>query len=177
MMMKSGPPIILAAAFASMSAAAQTPVAADPVRRQLDVLVGDWTLTDDAGATGHSQVVAEAPGAMLFERREIGQDGALPLWFAFSERSHGWVQLFPGPNGIREFALLSEPGRWPLLFGGEVILQDGSAARFRLTMAQPDADHGERRLEISRDAGTSWQPVFTYSYRRATPSIRSETNR
>lgn len=162
----------LAAALAAMAATAQTSAAADPVHNQLDVLLGDWSLTDASGATGRSRIVAEVPGAMLYELREIGPDGPLPLWFAFSERSHGWVQLFPGPAGIREFALLSEPGRWPLVFGGDVTLRDGSPARFRLTMVQPDPDHGERRLEVSRDGGGSWQPVFVYHYRRLSPSQR-----
>lgn len=157
--------LIAALALSATHAMAQAPTS-NAARNQLDVLAGDWTLTDASGATGRSHVEIAASGAMLFERREMGSDGALPLWFAFSERAHGWTQLFPSPNGIREFTLLSPVGQWPLVFGGDVTLQDGSGARFRLTMSQPDPDHGERRLEISRDAGVSWQIIFAYAYRR-----------
>lgn len=157
-------PILLAAT----PALGQLPPAM-PIRTQLDVLAGDWTLTDAEGVPGRSHVEIVAPGTMLFERREVGSDGPLPLWFAYSERAHGWVQLFPGPNGLREFELLSAAGQWPLIFGGDVTLQDGSAARFRLTMSQPTPDHGERHLEMSRDAGANWQTIFRYAYRRHVP--------
>lgn len=159
--------LLLATALplATLPAAAQ-PSAPDPSRNQLDILAGDWTLTDASGVTGRSHVEIAAPGAMLFERREVGADGPLPLWFAYSERTRGWVQLFPSPNGLREFPLLSAAGQWPLIFGGEVTLQGGASARFRLTMTQPGPDRGERRLEMSRDAGANWQTVFVYTYRR-----------
>ena len=141
--------------------------AQDAARAQLDPLVGDWDIVDESGASGRSRVIAQAPGLMLYELRDIGPDGPLPIWFKYSERTHSWLQLFPGPSGIREFQALSPPGQWPLLFGGEVVLQDGSAARFRLTMAQPSPDLGTRRLEMSRDGGSSWRTAFAYTYRRA----------
>src|SRR5690348_4149783 len=96
---------------------------------QLDFLVGDWQVTDAAGRSGHSRIVAQVPGAMLYELREVGGDGLLPLWFEYSERSRGWLQLFPSPAGIREFALLTPPGAWPMVFGADVALQGGSRVR------------------------------------------------
>jgi hypothetical protein len=144
---------------------------ADPIPgAQLDSLVGDWDVVDESGASGHSSVIAQAPGLMLYEVRDVGPDGPLPIWFEYSERTHSWVQLFPGPAGIREFQAISPPGQWPLLFGGDVVLQDGSSARFRLTMTQPSPDLGTRRLEMSRDGGSSWRTAFAYTYRRVRAS-------
>ncbi|MBV9883702.1 MAG: hypothetical protein JO276_11890 [Sphingomonadaceae bacterium] len=137
-----------------------------PPAGQLDFLAGDWRITDSAGREGRSRIIVQGPGAMLFELREIGGDGPLPLWFEYAERTHGWLQLFPGPNGLREFALESPAGAWPMVFGAEVALQDGSRARFRLTMTRASADESRRLLELSRDGGRTWSPVFDYLYRR-----------
>ena len=150
-------PLLLVAATAAGQA---------PPQAQLDFLVGDWQVTDAAGRIGRSHIIAQVPGAMLYELREVGGDGPLPLWFEYSERGAGWIQLFPSPAGIREFALLSPPGAWPMVFGADVTLQDGSRARFRLTMSRASADRNRRLLEMSRDGGGSWATVFDYEYRR-----------
>ena len=81
----------------------------------LDALAGDWSIRDASGAIiGRSTIAVQTPDAMLFEERRIGNEPAQQLWFERSERAGGWAQLFLGPNGIREFALLSAQarGRW-----------------------------------------------------------------
>lgn len=149
------------------------PVSAEPAQEgQLDFLAGDWAITGPGGLTGRSHIVVQMPGAMLFELRDIANEGPLPLWFELSERTHGWVQLFPAPGGIREFALLSPAGAWPMVFGADVTLRNGSRARFRLTMSRGSADESRRLLEMSTDGGGTWSQVFDYLYRRI-PEPRS----
>ena len=152
-------------AFSLFFSAAAAQAQAGP-ERALDFLAGDWTITDPSGATGRSHIVVQVPHAMLYELREIGSDGPLPLWFAFSEEG-GWVQLFPGPAGMRAFRLVSDSRAWPLVFGGDVRLRDGTPVRFRLTMSRASNDESRRLLEMSHDGGATWSTAFDYTYRRA----------
>ena len=136
---------------------------------QLDFLVGEWTLHDPAGAEiGRARVAEQAPGAMLYEERRIGERDAQPLWFARFERDSGWTQLFVGAAGmVREFRPVSPPGAWPLVLGGDVTLRDGTPVRFRMTMTRASDDESGRILEMSRDSGATWTTTFDYRYRRA----------
>lgn len=135
----------------------------------LDFLAGQWSLHDASGAmVGSSTIVVQEPGAMLYERRTVGQTAAQPLWFENAERTGGWVQLFLNPAGrIREFSTLSEAGQWPLVLGGDVILRDGAQAQFRLTISRASDDESRRVLEMSRDSSQTWTTVLDYTYRRA----------
>jgi hypothetical protein len=155
----------LAAAMALFAPAAQ---AQDGL--QLDFLAGEWTLHDSGGTpVGRARITVQAPGAMIYEERTVGDQPMQPLWFENAERSGGWTQLFVGPrNQVREFTTLSEPGAWPLIFGGDVVRRDGTPARFRLTLTRQSDDESRRVLEISTDGGLSWQIVFDYRYVRAT---------
>lgn len=133
----------------------------------LDEMAGRWAILDPAGARiGASTIVVQTPGAMLFEERRIGDEPTQQLWFEDSERAGGWVQLFLGPRGIREFAPLSAHDAWPLVLGAHVTLQSGTQADFRMTLSRQSADQYRRLLEISTDGNRTWSPVFDYVYRR-----------
>lgn len=149
-------------------AAVAPPAFAQPPS-QLDFLGGDWTLHDSSGAqVGRSRIVVQAPGAMLFEERIVDGGEAQPIWFENSERNGGWTQLFVGAAGLmREFNTLSATGVWPIVMGGDVTLRDGTPVKFRLTMSRDSDDLTRRVLEISRDSGATWAPVFDYVYRRS----------
>lgn len=164
----------LGAGCATGGPALQAPQAAQVVASvtapvSLDFLAGEWSLHDARGAmVGGSTIVIQESGAMLYERRTIGQTAAQPLWFENAERTGGWVQLFLNPTGqVREFSTLSEAGQWPLVLGGDVILRDGAQAKFRLTISRASDDESQRVLEMSRDAGRTWAVVLDYTYRRA----------
>jgi hypothetical protein len=134
----------------------------------LDTMAGHWTIFDTSGAAiGSSTITVQMPDAMILEERRIDKEDGQLLWFERSERSGGWVQLFLGPDGIREFLPLSLPGAWPLVLGSHVRLGDGAEVDFRMTLTRSTADSSRRILEISRDGGTTWSRVFDYSYRRA----------
>ena len=133
----------------------------------LGFLVGDWELFDAGGQrVGSSRVSVQAPGAMLFEERAVGDGAPQPLWFVNSERDGGWVQMFVGPKNQARVFTGPSPQSWPLELGSDVTLVDGSAARFRLTMQRIGPEGSRRVLLMSRDKGASWKPIFDYEYRR-----------
>jgi hypothetical protein len=133
----------------------------------LDSWAGEWVVHDPSGkAIGESRIVVQAPNAMLYEERRIGDEEPQPLWFANSERDNAWIQMFVGPAGIRIFRQTTGPGAWPLMMSGEAVLRDGRPASFRLTVTRASADESRRLLEMSIDKGASWSPLFDYTYRR-----------
>lgn len=136
--------------------------------RQLDFLDGSWVIEDtDGEQIGFAEIVAQVPGTMLYERRTVGDGAAQSLWLENAERNGGWTQLFVGPVGqTREFVPWSAPGKWPLVLGADVTLQDGTPVRFRMTLTRESEDASGRRLEISRDGGGNWKTLFDYRYRR-----------
>lgn len=155
------------ATFAAFALFLCTSVQADP-GSQLDSLAGSWEIRDPTGKPiGTSQIVVQAPEAMIYEMRQVGDEAPQPIWFSQFERHGKWSQLFVGANGsLREFVTQSAPGVWPIVMAGDVILRDKTPARFRLTMFQPSDTNSRRMLEISRDAGATWNTVFEYEYVR-----------
>jgi len=135
----------------------------------MDFMEGTWIIENsDGDVVGRSEIVAQVHGTMLYERRTIGDADPQPLWLENAERNNGWTQLFVGPNGqTREFIPRTAPGEWPLVLGADVTLQDGSPARFRMTITRESDRLSRRHLEISRDRGDAWKTVFHYTYRKS----------
>jgi hypothetical protein len=157
--MKQAKALLLATALFAAPACAQT--------AGLDAMAGHWAITGATGERlGASTIQVQTPGAMLFEERRVGNDPPQQLWFENSERTGGWVQLFLGPHGIREFTQLSRPNEWPVVLGAHVVLQNRTEADFRMTMSRRSADQYRRVLEISTDGRRTWSAVFDYVYRR-----------
>lgn len=134
----------------------------------LGFLEGEWTIHGaDGEAVGSSDIVIQAPNAVLFEQRTVGDRPAQALWLVNSEDAGGWKQLFVGAAGlVREFLPQSPQGEWPLVASGDVTMRDGTQATFRLTMEQASDDESRRLLERSTDNGASWTTVLDYTYRR-----------
>lgn len=158
--------VAVAAIFAGWSFAQA--VSAAPRDAQLDFLAGEWEIRSASGAViGSARIELEAPCAMLHEIRRVGDEPDQPLWFSKLERNGHWSQLFVGARGsLREFTARSAPGAWPMILGGDVILKDGSPARFRLTLWRLSDDRTRRLLERSLDGGKSWVRLFDYTYVR-----------
>ena len=156
--------LLLAAALFLTAAPA---VASEPA--DLDFFVGAWSIhAFDGKAVGASLIEEQAQGAVYYEVRTVGEGAAQPLWFVNSEAAGGWTQLFLGPaSRVRAFNPVSAPGEWPLVLGSDVVLQDGTAARFRMTISKSGDDKSRRVLELSKDGGATWSTVFDYEYRRA----------
>jgi hypothetical protein len=135
----------------------------------LDVLAGEYTITNAKGETiGKASISVRKAGAVIEESRQIGDESPQLLWFAVLEHNSGWTQLFLSPAGLREFPLVSPKDAWPLIFGADVKLADGSPARFRLSISKEGEAAHRRLLEMSRNNGANWRPVFDYTYRRLT---------
>jgi hypothetical protein len=134
----------------------------------LDFLVGTWQLRDASGKViGTSVIEIQEAGAVLFERRTVGEGKPQSLWLVNVESPAGWGQLFLGPKRqVREFRAMSAPGVWPMVMGGEFVTQDGKSTRFRMTMTRGSDDETRRVLELSRDGGVNWSTAFDYTYAR-----------
>jgi hypothetical protein len=159
------------AALAAGAAYAKTPSTVD-----LGFLKGEWTIFDGKGAAvGSATIVVQWPDAILYEQRKIGDRNTQPLWFVNSEKQGGWQQLFVGINGrVREFDQESTNADWPLVLNGDVVLHDGTPARFRMTLWRGDDNESRRRLEESVDDGATWTTVFDYTYRRKASGVPSD---
>lgn len=154
--------------FATLAACSLCGARAHAESVELDFLAGKWAIFDANGAQiGESMIEIQAPEAMIYEVRRVGEGAAQPLWMARLERSQGWAQLFVSPAGVREFPALSTPGEWPLVMGAPTTLRNGSKVEFRLTMTKASDDESRRHLEMTRDGGASWSTVLDYTYRRA----------
>lgn len=134
---------------------------------EMDALAGDYTIHDSQGKqVGHAELAIRQPGAVIEESRKIGEGSLQQLWFMALEHNSGWTQLFHSAGGVREFPRQSPAGTWPMIFGADVVLANGSPAKFRLTITLRGDQHHHRLLEMSRDGGANWSTVLDYEYRR-----------
>ena len=164
--------------LAIMTVGLAQPAATQQPATALDFLAGQWALEDAAGTpVGSSTILIQAPEAMLYEERTVADEARQPLWFGNS-KANGWVQYFVGAAGkLREFRQQSPPGGWPVVMGGNVILRDGTAAMFRLTITKASNDLTRRLLERSTDGGKSWSGIFDLTYRRQAGNLPVERGR
>lgn len=139
----------------------------DPVYRAFDFWVGEWTVTDSAGATtyGTNRITREEAGCTIREQW-AGASGGTGQSLNFYDPVHrAWRQVWVGNDGL----VLDIQGG--LVNGAMRLEGKGPAARGGTALHRatwtPMPDGRVRQFwEQSADGGTTWKVAFDGWYRK-----------
>lgn len=139
--------------------------------RQFDFWIGDWTVTDSAGATlyGTNLITREEMGCLLHEKWRGSQGGSgQSLNFYDRQRRH-WEQIWVASGG-NVLRLSGQFNGISMTLEGGGISPSGEAVRNRIVWT-PHPDGRVRQVwSTSADGGKSWQVGFDGWYRAKTGS-------
>jgi len=137
--------------------------------RQFDFWVGDWEVTDSAGAIiyGNNRVNREENGCLVHENWAGSRGGTGQSLNFFDPMKQQWEQVWVGSDGL----VVQITGRLrgtSMVLEGEAMGQGGKVLKQRAAWT-PQADGRVRQFwEQSADGGTTWTVAFDGWYRRRT---------
>jgi hypothetical protein len=164
--------VLVAGLFAAPDLAAQEEdsgamleACSGPEHRQFDFWLGDWQVTDTAGAYQGSNVITRvASGCGLFESWTSGGSGFAGNSLNWYDVPTGqWKQVWVGLGVYLDLSGGLEGGR--MVLSGERETPQGTVID-RIAWTPLDDGRVRQRWDVSRDGGTTWQAVFDGIYAR-----------
>ena len=139
----------------------------DPNHRQFDFWVGDWEVTDSAGATvyGSNRITREEDGCLIHEHWVGSRGGTGQSLNFLNPATQRWEQVWVGSDGL----VLQVTGKLEgtsMVLVGEGLGQGGNQLKQRASWT-PQADGRVRQYwQQSADGGATWTVAFDGWYRR-----------
>jgi hypothetical protein len=138
--------------------------------RQFDFWVGDWTVTDSAGARtyGTNLVTREEDGCLVHEHWRGSEGGTGQSLNFYDPANRQWMQVWVASRGT----VLRLAGH---LAGGSMVLEgSGPSAKgpvLNRIVWTPEPDGRVRQVwSVSRDSGQTWTVTFDGWYRPVRPA-------
>jgi hypothetical protein len=147
------------------------PCETDPAYHKLDFWVGKWDVYENRNGTLNGTDIVEkiVAGCAIVENwREADGSGEGKSLFYYQKAKKQWKQVWVTDAGpIKEKQLIEELKDGGIRFQGEIPHADGSSHFDRTTLTPVSGGHVHQVIEISRDAGRTWETVFDADYRRS----------
>jgi hypothetical protein len=166
--------VVLLAISCWAQSAGKTPIhpcEQDPAYQKLDFWVGNWDVYDnhDGSKGGTDNVEKILDGCAVVEDwHELSPDGADgKSLFYYQKAMKQWKQVWVTAVGpMKEKKLIAEFKDGGVRFQGEIPHLNGGSHLDRTTLTPLSANKVHQVIEISRDAGKTWEVVFDAEYRR-----------
>ena len=146
------------------------PCESDPDYHKLDFWVGTWDVFDNHDGTLNGRDVVEkiVGGCAIVENwKEADGSGEGQSLFYYQVARKQWKQVWVTDAGpIKEKQLIEEMKDGGVRFQGEIPHRDGKSHMDRTTLTPLSGGRVHQVIEISRDAGRTWETVFDAEYRR-----------
>ncbi len=146
------------------------PCQGDPEYHKLDFWVGTWDVYDNHDGTLNGRDVVEkiVGGCAIVENwKEADGSGEGKSLFYYQSAKKQWKQVWVTDAGpIKEKQLIEEMKDGGVRFQGEIPHRDGKSHLDRTTLTPLTGGRVHQVIEISRDAGKTWETVFDADYRR-----------
>lgn len=153
---------------ASLGTAQQAPPGCtSAAHRQFDFWIGDWTVTDSAGATvyGRNRITSEESGCLIHEHWTGAKGGTGQSLNFYDVAGTHWEQVWVGSGG-QTLRLVGHLDGTRLLLEGEGLTPAGAPLRHRAVWS-PEPDGRVRQFwQTSADGGATWQVFFDGWYRK-----------
>jgi hypothetical protein len=157
------------AASQSPSTGAPVPCEKNPAYHKLDFWVGQWDVFDlkSGEKDGTNRIEKILKECTLIENWTEASDGSEgKSLFYYQPSKNQWKQVWVTDAGpMKEKALDKSYSGDGVRFAGEIPHRDGTSHWDRTTLV-PLPNHRVRQtIEISRDAGKTWEIVYDAEYR------------
>jgi hypothetical protein len=155
----------------SQAPAKPSPCDQNPAYHKLDFWIGNWEVFDtksgEKGGTNRIEKILK--GCAIIENWTEASDGSEgKSLFYFQPVKGQWRQVWVTDIGpMKEKAAQDSYTGEGIRFQGEIPHRDGTSHLDRTTLTPLSGDRVRQIIEISRDAGKSWEVVFDAEYRRA----------
>lgn len=142
----------------------------NPAYHKLDFWVGEWEVFDfksgEKGGTNKIEKILK--GCAIIENWTEAADGSEgKSLFYFQPVKNEWRQVWVTDVGpMKEKVAQSSYTGEGIRFQGEIPHRDGSSHLDRTTLIPLSSDRVRQTIEISRDAGKTWEVGFDAEYRR-----------
>lgn len=159
-------PSLFGAVIASAQQPQRTPCTSAS-NRQFDFWVGDWEVTDSAGATvyGTNHVAREEGGCLIHENWAGSRGGTGQSLNFYDPLKQQWEQVWVGNDGL----VLQVTGGLKgtsMVLEGEAMAPGGTVSKQRASWTpQPDG-RVRQYWQQSTDGGATWTVAFDGWYRR-----------
>lgn len=157
--------------------AQDSPPMPPPEARQFDFWIGEWTVTNAAGAVaGTNRIESVANGFALLENWQGVRGGSGKSLNTWNAGKRCWQQYWVGNDGL----VLELSGRLvgtKMVLSGAALGGDGTTTLHRISWT-PNADGTVRQLwETSSDRGSTWKSVFDGLYRKTSAATGNAATR
>lgn len=163
-------PILLLAPLPAMAQEREAPPTCDAAGfHAFDFWIGEWTVTDPAGAVAGSNVITSvSDGCALLEEWRSADGNTGTSLNHYDARTGRWYQRWVGAGqSILHLEGGLEDGS--MVLSGERTARAGGSIIDRIRWT-PQADGSVRQhWQYSTDGGTTWSEAFDGTYRRTTP--------
>jgi len=160
--------------FLALGASAQSapakpaPCDQNPTYHKLDFWVGAWDVFDlKSGAKdGTNRIEKTLKGCAILENW-TETDGSEGKSLFYVVRATGqWRQIWvEDSGGMKEKSLQESYSGEGVRFQGEILHRDGTSHLDRTTLQSMSGGRVRQMIEISRDAGKTWEVVYDAEYR------------
>jgi hypothetical protein len=151
----------------TLAAEAQS-CAADPMSRELDYWMGNWTVSYPGGPKGSTSKVERLLDQCLFVEQwgdRTGHRGENV--FAYGKDDQTWHGLFADNRGRLHVFVEGKVAAGTAEFLGPSRGDDGATILNRVRVIRVDDDTLKQTWEKSVDSGRTWKPEFSLDYSRA----------
>ena len=134
--------------------------------RQLDFLLGTWTVSAEQGpALGTASIAGDLSGCLTEERYATDKGYAATSFFYWDPRANAWFRTWIDSEGERvELRGAFADGR--LVLAGTEPGHDGRSVQVRMTLEPVSADVVRQEWAVSAD-GASWETAMSLVFTRA----------
>ena len=148
----------------------------DPAYHKLDFWVGKWDVYDNHDGTLNGRDIVEkiVGGCAIVENwQEADGSGEGKSLFYYQKAKKQWKQVWVTDAGpMKEKQMIEEYKDGGVRFQGEIPHLDGGSHLDRTTLTPLPGGRVHQVIEISRDAGKTWEIAFDAEYRQAQQNSR-----
>ena len=149
------------------------PCEADPDFHRLDFWIGEWDVVDPATNenVGTSVLKKVLRGcAISVDWFEADGSGEIQETFFYEKARRTWRQIWISDAGpTKERRSIDDGPKGSFRFLGDVLQLDGKSHLDRSTVTPLKNGRVRLTIEISRNGGSTWLPIFDGEYRPRTP--------
>jgi hypothetical protein len=160
--------LVVVSAFSQATPPAPVPCDQNPTYHKLDFWLGEWDVFDikSGQKDGTNRIEKILKGCAIIENWTEAADGSEGKSLFYLQRATGqWKQVWvEDSGGMKEKSIQDSYAGEGVRFQGEILHKSGGSHLDRTTLIPMSGGRVRQTIEISRDAGKTWEMVYDAEY-------------